>query len=74
MLSCEQVLAEIWVFLDGELNEADLVHFRQHMDLCRACFTRIEFERTLRVSMQTKTNHICPDRLKIRVQKFLEDY
>jgi mycothiol system anti-sigma-R factor len=74
MLSCEQVLQEIWAFLDGELNEADLVHFRQHIELCRSCFSRIEFEKTLRISIRSKTNHICPEKLKQRVQKFLDNF
>ncbi len=74
MLSCEQVVQEIWVFLDGRLEEGDLIHFRQHMELCRACFTRIEFERALRESIREKTHHTCPERLKMRVQKFLENF
>ena len=74
MLNCEKVLQEVWVYLDGEMNEGDLVHFREHVELCRACFTRIEFERTLRISIREKTNHCCPDRLKQRVKQFLDNF
>lgn len=74
MLTCEQVLQEIWVFLDGQLPESELVHFRQHMELCRNCYSRVEFERTLRISIKEKTHHCCPDKVKMRIQKFLEDY
>jgi mycothiol system anti-sigma-R factor len=74
MLSCEQVLQDIWSYLDRELTEADLSHVQKHLDLCRACFSRIEFERLLRDAMRTKTNHCCPEKVKARIKKILDQY
>lgn len=74
MLSCEQVIQEIWVYLDQDLKGQELVHVKQHLELCRACFSRCEFERMLRDNCKTKTNHACPDAVKDRIRKILEQY
>jgi mycothiol system anti-sigma-R factor len=74
MLSCEQVLADIWVYLDREIKETEIVHIQAHLELCRACFSRVEFEKLLRASMQKKTNHGCPEQVKSRIKNILEQF
>lgn len=74
MLSCEQVLQDIWAYLDHEICEADLGHIKSHLDLCRSCFSRVEFEKLLRVEMKKKTEHCCPDKVKARIKSILDQY
>ena len=74
MLSCEQVIQGIWAYLDKDLKEVEIVHVQQHLELCRACFSRCEFERLLRESMQKKTNHCCPDKVKARIKSILDQF
>ena len=74
MFSCEQVIQEIWVYLDGEMGEVDLVHIQKHIELCRACFSRIEFEKLLRESMRKKTHHTCPEKVKARIKSILNQF
>ena len=74
MISCEQVLQDIWAYLDKEICEDDLVHIKSHLDLCRSCFSRVEFEKLLREEMKKKTTHCCPEKVKARIQSILNQY
>jgi len=74
MMSCEKVVQGIWEFLDQEMTPASLADVQKHLDLCRTCFSRIEFEKVLRVNLRTKTNHGCPEQLKLKIQKIIELY
>lgn len=74
MFSCEQVIQGIWAYLDHDLNKTDLEHMQVHLELCRACFSRCEFERLLRESMQRKTNSCCPEQVKARIKSIFEQF
>lgn len=74
MISCEQVVQGICEFLDREMTPENLASFQKHLDLCRSCFSRAEFEQLLRVSMKTKTDCKCPDKLKAKIQSIIELY
>ncbi len=74
MWSCEQVIQDIWIYLDRRLGDDDLVHMQKHIELCRSCFSRVEFERLLRESMKQKTNHCCPGKVKDRIKKILDQF
>ncbi len=74
MHSCEQVIQGIWDYLDKELCADDMSQVQKHLDLCRGCFTRIEFERVLREKMQKTTYHCCPDKLKQRIKDLVDRY
>ena len=72
MLSCEQVIQGIWKFLDHDMGPKDVTDVQKHLDLCRGCFSRMEFEKRLRVEMQKKTDHCCPEKLKNRIKSLLD--
>jgi len=74
MQSCEKVIQSIWEFLDRELDATGLAELQKHLVLCRSCFTRVEFERALRDNCKTKTAHICPDKLKLKIRQIIELY
>lgn len=73
-MSCEKVIQGIFEFLDRELTAESVADFQKHLDLCRSCFSRIEFEMILRENLRNKTSHVCPDELKIKIQKIIEIY
>ena len=74
MQSCEKVIEMIWEFLDREITPDAAADLQKHIDLCRSCFTRIEFEKALRENCRTKTNHVCPDKLKLRIRQIIDLY
>ena len=74
MFSCEKVLEGIWDYLDKELCGDSLAGIKKHLELCRTCYSRLEFERLLRDHLRNRTNHCCPERLKKRIQDIVELY
>lgn len=74
MRSCEQVIQNIWDYLDREMCGEDMTEVQKHLDLCRGCFTRIEFEKILREKMRKTTHHCCPDKLKKRIKDLIDHY
>jgi len=45
---CEEVLRVIFAYLDGELGGAEHARVEAHLEQCRSCFSRAEFERRLK--------------------------
>lgn len=41
---CRKVLAQLYEYIDGELDEASRAAIREHLELCRPCLSRFEFE------------------------------
>ena len=74
MIDCKQVLSSIYAYLDNDLEKGVLVEIRTHIELCRACFGCLEFEQLLREHMKKKTNHCCPDKLKLRIKNLIEEF
>ncbi len=74
MTSCDKIIQSLWEFLDNELDGPQIVEFKKHLDLCRSCFTRAEFEQHLRSHCKKKTEHVCPEKLKLRIQQIIELY
>lgn len=47
-LDCEEVLRVIFAYLDGELGGADHEQVAAHLERCRSCFSRAQFEQRLK--------------------------
>lgn len=71
-MNCEQVLLGIWQYLDHDMSLEDVANVQKHLDLCRSCFSRLEFEQRLRDAMREKTNHCCPEKVKARIKSLLD--
>ena len=44
-LSCEEALARVYEFLDGELDASQHDGVRRHLQKCRRCYPYFDFER-----------------------------
>lgn len=47
-LDCEEAIRRLAVFLDQELSPESAAAVQEHLDTCRSCYDRAEFERRLR--------------------------
>lgn len=47
-LTCRQALAMVAEYLDRELGARESGQLERHIDTCRHCFDRVEFERLLK--------------------------
>lgn len=74
MTSCKDILDHLWDYVDKECDGTMQAEIKKHLDLCRSCFSQVEFEVLLRAQMQKKTNHICPEQLKERIKKLIQNF
>jgi mycothiol system anti-sigma-R factor len=74
MLNCEEVLKSVFSFLDKEMERGGMDEIQKHLDLCRECFSKVEFEQLLRDHLKQKTDHECPDNLKKRIQDVIKKF
>jgi anti-sigma factor (TIGR02949 family) len=47
-INCEEALRLLAAFLDGDLRPGTRESIERHLDMCRSCFSRAEFERRLK--------------------------
>jgi anti-sigma factor (TIGR02949 family) len=66
-IDCETVIDRLFEFLDRELDEAARHDLEQHLQTCRGCFSRAEFERRLRARVAQAAEAEAPQRLRRRI-------
>ncbi len=72
--NCEETLAEIQRFLDGELDATAKIGIEQHLTGCSPCMQRAEFRRHLKVMISSKCGgDVVPDSLRAKVLNVIGD-
>ncbi|MEZ5145070.1 MAG: mycothiol system anti-sigma-R factor [Acidimicrobiales bacterium] len=69
---CEEALAELYTFLDGELTEERRLTIRRHLDDCTPCLEAFDFEAELRLVIRHRCSEEVPDSLRAKVADQLE--
>ncbi len=71
---CQEILAQIELYLDHELEEVRCVEIQEHLELCGPCLGRTEFRRSLKVLISKKCRcEDLPEGLMTRVFEALDD-
>jgi mycothiol system anti-sigma-R factor len=66
---CDQVLAEVWLFLDQECNQTRRDLLRQHLDECNPCLAAYGIEEKLKELLARKCGgEHAPDTLRARLR------
>lgn len=73
-LSCEEVIEQLFSYLDGEIDRERMAAIERHLERCRDCFTRAEFERRLRQRTAQAATVQAPGRLRQRIRKLIDSY
>jgi mycothiol system anti-sigma-R factor len=73
-LSCEEVIARLFDYLDRELDDRQAAEIERHLARCRDCFSRSEFERRLRARIAAGASQPAPPRLQRRIRRLLDDF
>ncbi len=45
MIPCEEASARLFEYLDGELDGVSEDEVRRHLEVCEACYPRVQFEK-----------------------------
>lgn len=73
MMSCEEALEALFEYLDGELDTMDTARIEKHLEICKACYPRAEFERSFLEALERARNaQTAPNHIQARVLAALE--
>lgn len=74
MMPCDQVIARLWEYLDGELPDRQAAGIRAHLAMCARCFPQYDFDRAFLTLLERHRSVPVPGALRERVfQAVLED-
>jgi mycothiol system anti-sigma-R factor len=68
---CNDSLAELYTFLDGELTDDKRVEIRRHLDDCSPCLERFDFQAELKAVISQKCREEVPQELRERIARSL---
>jgi mycothiol system anti-sigma-R factor len=71
---CLEVLEHVYLFLDGEgLSESQRIEIEAHLEDCGPCFEQFGFyQASLHITARLRGTSLCPDDLKAKVARLLE--
>lgn len=69
--TCEDALAELEAYLDGELAPERLAGIREHLVACYPCTGRVTFEEQLRAIVRRECVEGAPESLVERIRQVL---
>lgn len=68
---CDEALANLYNYLDAELNEARCDEIKAHLADCGGCGRPFDFERRLREVIRAKLDEEVPDAMIVRIRAVL---
>jgi anti-sigma factor (TIGR02949 family) len=73
-VSCEEVLKHLFAYLDRETDAHATAEIARHLEECRGCFSRAEFERQLKAHVRAAGSRAAPERLRARMKKLVDEF
>jgi anti-sigma factor (TIGR02949 family) len=70
-IDCEKALEQLLEYLDRELDAQASSAMSRHLEKCRGCFSRAEFELKLKQSLQAAATKPASERLRARIRKLI---
>ncbi|MEX1137784.1 MAG: zf-HC2 domain-containing protein [Bacteroidota bacterium] len=73
-ISCEQAIKLMFSYIDDELRGKPRAEMEQHLQTCRHCFDRVEFERLLKSRLRGLNAGGSSESLRRRINALLEQF
>ncbi len=73
-ISCEDVLKHLVDYLHGEVDEAKFAEIEKHLDTCRGCYSRAEFEKALKIRVKVENAETAPETLRNRLNDLMDRF
>jgi mycothiol system anti-sigma-R factor len=73
-IRCEEVIAHLLQYLDGEIDAAKRVQIDRHLEECRGCYSRAEFEKALRDKIGQLGEEKAPASLQQRIKLLIDKF
>ena len=71
---CEDALRLLAGYLDGELGLTEQESVEQHLNLCRSCWSRAEFERRLKAQLASLRQTEVPGAFEQRIRELIAQF
>jgi anti-sigma factor (TIGR02949 family) len=73
-IDCEEALRRLFEYLDAELHAEPLREMEQHLERCRSCFSRVEFEKRLKAHTAELHHEPVSAELDQRIRTLLDTF
>jgi anti-sigma factor (TIGR02949 family) len=73
-IDCEEALRRLFEYLDAELHGDSHREMEQHLERCRSCFSRLEFEKQLKAYTKKLGREEIPPELELRIRKLVDGF
>jgi anti-sigma factor (TIGR02949 family) len=73
-IDCERALKFILEFIDRELPPKEHAAVEQHLHTCRSCFSRMEFEKRLKLRLAELADGEPPLSMKSRIRALIKRF
>ena len=73
-LSCEQVLSKLMSYLDHEEDAESESDIDEHLHECRECFSRAEFEKSLKRKVASAGEIETPEDTRKRLEALIKRF
>lgn len=73
-IDCAQALKRLIEFIDRELADADRDVIERHLQTCRSCLSRAEFERALKGKLRGLSHGDVPSKTLDRITALIQEF
>ena len=73
-IDCAQALKRLIEFIDQELVDADREVIERHLQTCRSCLSRAEFERALKARLRSLSHGDVPSKMLDRITSLMQGF
>jgi mycothiol system anti-sigma-R factor len=73
-IDCEEALRRLFDYLDAELTGEPQREMQQHLERCRSCFSRVEFEKRLKAYTAQLGEEPVPPDVEQRIRTLINEF
>jgi anti-sigma factor (TIGR02949 family) len=73
-MTCDEVLKHLVPYLDREIDRETAAEIDRHLESCRGCLSRAEFERQLKAQLRAAGARSAPGTLRARIRQIVDKF
>jgi anti-sigma factor (TIGR02949 family) len=73
-IECEQALRQVFEYIDHVLDDTERAAMEHHLHTCHSCYSRVEFERRLKLKLGELNKDDADATLRERIKRLLESF
>lgn len=74
VIDCEEALRRLFEYVDAELADEHRREMDDHLERCRSCFSRVEFERRLKSHLAALGAVDVPPKFERRIRLLIDQF